>query len=62
MPNIRPLSDALAKRAVEELNEVPERIQTDLEAFRQWILKSPHLKARTDDQFLIVFLRYHKWN
>lgn len=58
MPNIRPLSSALAKIAEDELNEVPDRVQADLDAFREWILKSPYLNARTDDQFLIVFLRY----
>uniref|UniRef100_A0A1B0C811 CRAL-TRIO domain-containing protein n=1 Tax=Lutzomyia longipalpis TaxID=7200 RepID=A0A1B0C811_LUTLO len=60
--NIRPISQELAKVAKEELNEVPERIQKDLEALREWIRKQPHLRARTDDQFLIAFLRGCKWS
>jgi hypothetical protein len=62
MPNIRPVNAGLAKMAADELNEVTERIQVDLDAFRDWIQKSPHLKARTDDQFLIAFLRGCKFS
>lgn len=58
MPNIRPLSKELQLKAESELNEIPDRIEADLEIFRTWIKKSPHLNARLDDdQFLIVFLR-----
>ncbi|XP_013105368.2 alpha-tocopherol transfer protein-like [Stomoxys calcitrans] len=57
MPNIRPLPEALQKVACEELNEVSERIEQDLKDLRQWIEKQPHLRARTEDQFLISFLR-----
>ncbi|XP_055908953.1 alpha-tocopherol transfer protein-like [Eupeodes corollae] len=57
MSNLRPLTPLLALRAKEELNEVPERIDDDLKAFREWIAKQPHLNARTDDQFLMAFLR-----
>lgn len=62
MVNIRPLSPALQKKAIEELNEDPERIPKDLETFREWIKKSSHLKARDDDQFLISFLRGCKYS
>ena len=62
MPDIRPLCPALAKLAAEELNEKPERIQMDLETLREWIIKSPHLKARIDDQFLVTFLRGCKYS
>uniref|UniRef100_A0A1B0DFH3 CRAL-TRIO domain-containing protein n=1 Tax=Phlebotomus papatasi TaxID=29031 RepID=A0A1B0DFH3_PHLPP len=62
MPNIRPISSDLAKVAKEELNEVPERISDDLEALREWIRKQPHLRARTDDQFLVTFFRGCKWS
>jgi hypothetical protein len=62
MVNIRPLSSELQKKAIEELNEDPNRIEKDLEAFREWIKKSPHLKGRTDDQFLITFLRGCKYS
>lgn len=60
--NIRPLDPALQKKAIEELNEDPERIQKDLDALREWIKKSPHIKARDDDQFLVSFLRGCKYS
>ncbi|XP_058983601.1 alpha-tocopherol transfer protein-like [Musca domestica] len=62
MPDLRPLPEDLQKIACEELNEVPERIEQDLQDFRQWIEKQPHLRARTDDQFLISFLRGCKYS
>ncbi|GAB0090854.1 alpha-tocopherol transfer protein-like [Sergentomyia squamirostris] len=62
MANIRPLSEHLALKALKELNEVPERIQEDLNALRAWIGKQPHLRARTDDQFLVGFLRGCKYS
>jgi len=61
-PNIRELSPALQKIAREELNEDPSQIPQMLEQFREWIRKSPHLRARTDDQFLISFLRCSKYS
>lgn len=39
------------------MNEKPERIQEDIALLRQWIAKSPHLRSRIDDQFLVAFLR-----
>jgi len=62
MVNIRPLDPSLQKKANEELNENPERIQKDLATFREWIRKSPHIKARDDDQFLVNFLRGCKFS
>lgn len=62
MPKIRPLSAALAKKAVDELNEIPENIQADLDSLKDWIKKCPHLRARTDDQFLLTFLRGCKYS
>ncbi|ETN66916.1 hypothetical protein AND_001287 [Anopheles darlingi] len=60
MPNIRPLSAELAKKAADELFEKPERLDEDLAALRTWLSKCPHIKARTDDQFLMMFLRGSK--
>ncbi|XP_053661310.1 retinol-binding protein pinta-like [Anopheles marshallii] len=60
MPNIRPLSAELAKKAADELFEKPERIEEDLAALRTWLAKSPYLKSRDDDQFLMMFLRGSK--
>lgn len=62
MVNIRPLDPVLQKKAIDELNEDPERIAKDLEAFREWIRKSPHIKSRDDDQFLVNFLRGCKYS
>ncbi|XP_058830845.1 retinol-binding protein pinta-like [Topomyia yanbarensis] len=62
MVKIRPLSDALSKKAHLELNERPERIEEDLNALRQWIAKSPHIRSRIDDQFLVCFLRGCKYS
>jgi hypothetical protein len=59
---IRKISPDLSKIAAEELNECPERIAADLQAFKEWILKSPHIKSRMDDQFLIAFLRGCKYS
>lgn len=58
--NIRPLSPELAEKAKRELNEVPSRLAEDVKALRDWINKQPHLRARTDDQFLVNFLRGSK--
>lgn len=62
MANIRPLSAELQKAATEQLGEVPSRIADDLEALKTWIKQQPHLKANTDDQFLISFLRGCKYS
>ncbi|GAB0090862.1 hypothetical protein DMENIID0001_056300 [Sergentomyia squamirostris] len=59
---VRPLSEPLALKAQTELNEVPERIEEDLNALKTWIGKQPHLRARTDDQFLVGFLRGCKYS
>ncbi|XP_061393131.1 uncharacterized protein LOC133328590 [Musca vetustissima] len=62
MAQLRPLNPELEEIARTELNEVKSRIPADLEALREWIKKEPHLKARTDDQFLIAFLRFCKYS
>lgn len=62
MAKIRVLSEALQKVAIEELNEVPERIEEDIEAIRTWLKKMPNMKAREDDQFIITFLRGCKFS
>ncbi|XP_063695617.1 alpha-tocopherol transfer protein-like [Culicoides brevitarsis] len=62
MVNIRPISKELALKAEKELNEKPERIQEDIDALRAWIAKTPYLRARTDDQFLVNILRGCKYS
>lgn len=61
-PKIRKLSDELQKIAREELNEVPERIESDLAALRVWLNQNKNLKSRDDDQFLVAFLRGCKYS
>jgi hypothetical protein len=62
MTTLRPLSSDLAEKAAIELYERPELIASSLEALRQWLVKCPHITARTDDQFLVVFLRACKFS
>ncbi|GBP41118.1 Alpha-tocopherol transfer protein-like [Eumeta japonica] len=59
---IRPLSSELAEKARVELNEDPQRLQDDLQHIKDWITKQPHLRARTDDQWLAAFLRGCKFS
>lgn len=59
---IRPLHPALQKKAIDELNENPDRIQNDLDTLREWMKKSPHVKSRENDQFLVNFLRGCKFS
>lgn len=60
--DIRNLSPELQIVAKDELNENPEKLEQELETFRELIQKTPHLKSRTDDQFLVTFLRGCKYN
>jgi hypothetical protein len=60
MPDIRPLSQELSKKAADELNETPDRLQANLDTLRTWLRQSPHISACTDDQFLVTFLRGYK--
>ncbi|KAM7342325.1 retinol-binding protein pinta-like [Cochliomyia hominivorax] len=62
MHNIRPLPPCLQKVAIEELNEDPNRIESDLETLKTWIKQQPHLRARLDDQFILAFLRGCKYS
>ncbi|XP_075168387.1 clavesin-2-like [Haematobia irritans] len=62
MTTIKPLPKELQKIAQEELGEVPDRIPEDLEIFKTWISHQPHLRARTDDEFLVTFLRGSKYS
>lgn len=59
---VRKLCDDLQKIANEELNEVPERIQSDVDALKSWLQQATHIKSREDDQFLVTFLRGCKYS
>ncbi|XP_061393122.1 retinol-binding protein pinta-like [Musca vetustissima] len=62
MSKIQPLPENLQKVAIEELGEVPSRLYDDLQALELWIQQQPHLRARTDHQLLVQFLRGCKFS
>ncbi|XP_075169420.1 alpha-tocopherol transfer protein-like [Haematobia irritans] len=62
MAQIRPLNDELQRCAKEILGEVPSRIADDLANLKEWIAQQPHLRANTDDQLLLAFLRGCKYS
>ncbi|XP_049767640.1 alpha-tocopherol transfer protein-like [Schistocerca cancellata] len=51
------LTPELQKRAEQDLNEDPRRRGEDIKHIRDWLSKQPHIKARTDDAWLLAFLR-----
>lgn len=59
---IRPLSSELQAISKAELNEIPERVEADVDHLRQWISHQPHLRAKTDDQWLLSMLRGCKFS
>ncbi|XP_023953658.2 alpha-tocopherol transfer protein-like [Bicyclus anynana] len=59
---IRPLTPELAEKARVELNEDPNRIAKDVQHIKDWLAKQPHIRARTDDQWLVAFLRGCKFS
>ncbi|XP_037051089.1 retinol-binding protein pinta-like [Bradysia coprophila] len=61
-PAIRPLNSSLQTIAREQLYEESDKIHENLGILKEWIRKSSHLRARTDDQFLISFLRGCKFS
>ncbi|KAJ8729543.1 hypothetical protein PYW08_001124 [Mythimna loreyi] len=60
--SVRALTPILAEKARKELNEDPKRLQADLQSIKDWLAKQPHLNARTDDQWLVAFLRGCKFS
>jgi len=56
------LSAELQERARVELNEDPERRAGDIEAIREWMKKQPHINGRTDDAFILMYLRNCKFS
>ncbi|PZC74679.1 hypothetical protein B5X24_HaOG207348 [Helicoverpa armigera] len=59
---VRALTPVLAEKARAELNEDPARLEADLQHIKDWLAKQPHINARTDDQWLVVFLRGCKFS
>ncbi|XP_058463375.1 alpha-tocopherol transfer protein-like [Malaya genurostris] len=62
MASLRLITPELAEIAREELNEVTSRIPEDIGSLKAWLSKQPHLNPRTDDQFLVSFLRGCKYS
>lgn len=62
MTQIRQLSPELLKIAKKELNEVPEKTPVFIETVNEWLKANPHLKIRSDSQFILSFLRGCKFN
>lgn len=58
--SIRQLSPLLQLQAIHELNENPASIAEEIEVLKHGLSLMPHLNARTDDQFLLTFLRGSK--
>ncbi|XP_050675533.1 retinol-binding protein pinta-like [Leptidea sinapis] len=60
---IRPLSGPLQEKAIKELFEDPERVESDIAAIRTWLQKQPHLEsANPSDQRIVSFLRGNKYS
>lgn len=59
---IRELQPELLKVAKTELNEVPEKTMIHIETIRNWMKENPHMKMRSDAQFLVAFLRGCKFD
>lgn len=59
---LRSLSEEFQARAIEDLNEDPDRREKDIEHIKEWLKKQPHLNARMDDQWLLTFLRGCKFS
>ncbi|KAF5274333.1 hypothetical protein FQR65_LT17026 [Abscondita terminalis] len=56
------LPEELQIIAKNELNEVPERTEEDISYIRKWLLKQPHINARTDDHTILTYLRGCKFS
>ncbi|XP_064640508.1 alpha-tocopherol transfer protein-like [Lineus longissimus] len=56
------LDDAAKKTAKSQLNENPKERASQIEKLRTWLKQQPHLTCRTDDHFLLRFLRRAKFS
>lgn len=56
--SVRELSVELQSVAEAQLNEVPERIQDDLNYIKEWLKKQPHLIVRQGKEWSFNFLHY----
>ncbi|XP_064640432.1 alpha-tocopherol transfer protein-like [Lineus longissimus] len=57
-----PFDEKTLKKAKKELNENPADRAEKIDCLRQWVKSHPYLTARTDDAFLLRFLRVAKFS
>jgi len=50
------------EKARKELNEIPGERASHIETLRKWVESQPHITCRTDDAFLLRFLRASKFS
>ncbi|KAF5293981.1 hypothetical protein FQR65_LT10952 [Abscondita terminalis] len=62
MSKISELPNEIHIMAKNELNAVPEQVEQDISYIREWLLKQPHINARTDDHSILIFLRACKFS
>ncbi|XP_071548202.1 retinol-binding protein pinta-like [Panulirus ornatus] len=60
--NSSTLREEVQRLAKEELGEDPGRLEEDVEAVREWLIKQPHLNARTDRATILRYLRGCKFS
>lgn len=54
---LRPLSKQLQEKAEKELNENPKRVESDINAIRDWLEKQPHLIAKKGDYDDVIVMK-----
>lgn len=59
---VRTLPSDLQKIAANEINEEPNRVPSDIQAIKEWMIKEPHLNGRTEDQWILRYLRGCKFS
>lgn len=62
MANLRRLSKELQTVAEAELNENLDKLEENVGVLREWLVETYKIDARTDDQFLVNFLRCCKYS
>ncbi|XP_063838771.1 alpha-tocopherol transfer protein-like [Ostrinia nubilalis] len=60
--SIRPLAPELAEKACTNFQEDMDKLRDAVQEIRDWLQTQPHLKARTDEQWLASFIRGCKYN
>lgn len=62
MPDKCTLSAKTIEKARKELNEIPSERQSHIDTLKKWVEDQPHITCRTDDAFLLRFLRASKFS